>query len=248
MKSLKIYIFFIFLALIIATPGCSNQNNVDWTFYVIQGGSIDIYEFEDLYSMENSSIKEIWIDTEIRESLWEGPLVSKFGESRIVNYISEDFYLVSIPYREKVIACYKKNGSLLTEEDGGPLKIVSDPLYDCKCNWLKKLKIIEFIDVSKSLSIYGNVTSVIYLSGRDLNVFYSIQDVLDNTYNHATISQILSKPLPRESAETLILSYRDNREAIYKISDISDELVFYEDGEFNIPSLGIKGVTSIKVE
>jgi len=246
MKSSKFYFFLIFFILILGAIGCTQK--IEWPFYVIQGENVKTYQFEDLYSMQSITIKEIVIDKEKREVIWEGPRISNFGDSGIVNYISEDFYLVSIPYREKVIASYKKQGKLLSEEDGAPLKVISDPLYGCKCNWLKKLKIIEFIDVSKSLSIYGNVTNVVYFSGRDLNIFYSIQDILDNKYNSATLSQILTKALPKEGATKAILTAENNVEKEYLISEINDELVLYEDEKFNIPSLGIKGLRSIKVE
>ncbi|KYC45329.1 MAG: hypothetical protein APG12_01275 [Candidatus Methanofastidiosum methylothiophilum] len=246
MKSSKFYFLLIFFILVLGAIGCTQK--IEWPFYVIQGENVKTYQFEDLYSMQSTTITEIVIDKEKREVIWEGPRISNFGDSGIVNYISEDFYLVSIPYREKVIASYKKQGKLLSEEDGAPLKVISDPLYGCKCNWLKKLKIIEFIDVSKSLSIYGNVTNVVYFSGRDLNIFYSIQDILDNKYNSATLSQVLSKALPKEGATKIIIISENNLEKTYAITEVLNEVIFYENENFNIPSLGINGVRSIKVE
>jgi hypothetical protein len=198
--------------------------------------------------MESSQIYETVIGKEKKIVSWEGPKSSSFGEGEIINYISEDFYLVSIPYREKVIICYKKDGKLLSEEDGAPLKVISDPNYGCKCNWLKKLKIVEFVDLANSLSVYGKVTNVVYLSGRDLNIFYSIQDIVDNTYNSAKVSQILQKALPKEGTNVAIFITEDAKETSYPIDQVANELVIYENERFNIPSLGLKGVKSIRVE
>ena len=231
-------IFLLFLLL-----GCTEE----WNFYIIDD-NVKEYSLSELKNFETDVIYETVVGKEIRKVEWEGVAPNTLGEGDIINYISEDLYLVSVPYNVDVILAYTKEGKNIPKEEGGPLKIAVDPNYGCRCNWLKYLKIVEFIDSKNSLSIYGEVTNILYFSPRDLNVFYSIEDIIENRYNRIGLNKILDKAICKSKAEKITFVTENDRKTfdLHEIKNIDPEII-YEDG-FNIPSLNLENIIAIKIE
>jgi len=166
----------------------------------------------------------------------------------MINFISEDGYLVSIPYEVDVILAYRKAGHPIGTEDGGPLKIAVDPYYGCKCNWLKFLKIVEFVDKENSFSVYGEVFNLITFSYRDMNLYYGLGDVIDNTHSQVPLLFILDKALCKENTTTITFITESGRIS-YPLEEIRniDPLLTYDDGFF-IEELEIEYLKGIKIE
>lgn len=237
----KLVLSFIFMVGL----GCIGQ--VQWTFYVI-GGEVTQYTLEDIRHAELTEIYETVIEKDIQEVKWEGVPAQKFGEGDIINFISEDGYLVSIPYDVDVILAFKKDGKSIDEKEGGPLKIAVDPYYGCKCNWLQYLKIVEFVDSEDSLSVYGEVFNILTFSPRDLNLHYGIEHVLDNTYTEVPLTFILDKAICKQNAAKIVFITKEGRFS-YSLSEIRDKnLILVYDNGFHIGALGITDLVGIKIE
>jgi len=235
-KFLSIFLLFIIL-------GCTEE----WNFYVVDD-DVKEYSLSELKKFEISTIYETVVDEEIKEVKWEGTPSNILGKGDIINYISEDLYMVSIPYDVDVILAYKKDGKSVPKEEGGPLKIAVEQNYGCKCNWLKNLKIVEFIDAENSFSIYGEVFNILYFSPRDLNVFYSIEDIIENRHNRVKLNRILDKAICKSKAEKITFITENGRKDfdLREIRDINPEIVY--DNGFNIPSLNLENIRAIKIE
>ncbi|MBU7038558.1 MAG: molybdopterin-dependent oxidoreductase, partial [Theionarchaea archaeon] len=151
-------------------------------------------------------------------------------------------------YSVDVILAYRKEGNPIGEEDGGPLKIIVDPTYGCKCNWLKYLRIVEFVDKETSFSVYGDVFNLLTFSPRDLNLYYGLEDVLSNTYREVPLVFVLDKAISKENATTIIFVTGEGRHT-YSLQEIRDmNLTLIYDFGFCIPELGIMNLKGIKIE
>jgi hypothetical protein len=231
--------------------GCLGQEAVPqetpWIFTVIDD-TITEYSLQDFSSYEQTTIVETVIEKEVMKINWEGPLAREFGTGDLINFISEDGYVVSIPYEVDVILAYRKEGTPIGTEDGGPLKIAVDPSYGCKCNWLKYLKIVEFVNKEDSFSVYGEVFNLITFSARDLNLYYGLEEVIENAYSQVPLQFILDKALCKEGTSTIIF-ITDSGRITYSLEEIReiDPLLRYADGFF-IEELGIDYLTGIKIE
>ena len=235
----------LFLFLIFLVSACVSQE--EWTFYAIDEDAT-MYTVDDLNSFDIHAIYETVIEKEVKEVKWEGVLAREFGKGDTINFISEDGYLVSIPYDVDVILAYKKEGNPINTDDGGPLKIVVDPYYGCKCNWLKYLKIVEFVDSETSLSVYGEVFNILTFSPRDLNLYYGLDDVVNNTYTEVPLTFLLDKALCKENAATIVFITEEGRFS-YSLSEITAQnLMVKYNGEFVIEGLMITGLKGIKIE
>ena len=236
-------ILFLFLIFLVST--CVSQE--EWTFYTIDE-DVTMYTVEDLNSFDTQAIYETVVEKEVKEVKWEGVLAREFGNGDTINFISEDGYLVSIPYDVDVILAYKKEGNPIKTEDGGPLKIAVDPYYGCKCNWLKFLKIVEFVDSETSLSVYGEVFNLLTFSPRDLNLYYGLDDVVNNTYTEVPLTFLLDKALCKENATTIVFITEEGRFS-YPLSEITAQnLMVKYNGEFVIEGLMITRLKGIKIE
>ncbi|MGD2246806.1 MAG: molybdopterin-dependent oxidoreductase [Candidatus Methanofastidiosia archaeon] len=243
-------ILFLFLVLVLGfghLAGCLNQLETDWEFHVIDK-EVTVYTLGDITGMETSIIKETVIKKEIKKVEWEGVLATEFGEGDTINFISEDRYLVSIPSGVDVIVAFKKDENPISEMDGGPLKIAVDPNYGCKCNWLKYVKIVEFVDSEESFSVYGNVFNLLTFSPRDLNLHYGLQEVIQNTYTKAPLQFILDKAICKENATTIVFVTEEGRVS-YSLEEIEGKnlVVIYDNG-FHIEGLNIRNLKGIKIE
>lgn len=231
--------------------GCLGQEAVSedlsWTVTVIDD-TVTQFSLQDFSSYEHTTITETVIEKAVMKINWEGPLARQFGSGDMINFISLDGYLVSIPYEVDVILAYRKEGSPVGEEEGGPLKIIVDPFYGCKCNWLKFLKIVEFVDKEDSFSIYGEVFNLITFSARDLNLYYGLEDVIENTHSQVPLQFILDKALCKEGTSTVIFITESGRTS-YSLDEIAtiNPVLTYEDGFF-IEELGIEYLKGIKIE
>lgn len=233
------------LLFILLVLGCTEQ--VEWTFYVIDE-NVTEYSLKDITYLETEEIEETVIEEEIEKVTWEGVPAQNVGKGDIINFISEDGYLVSIPYHVDVILAFRKDGNPITKEDGGPLKIAVDPYYGCKCNWLKYLKIVEFVDSNNSLSVYGEVVNMLTFSPRDLNLYYGLDDVLNNTYTEVPFLFILDKAICKQNTTTITFITGEGRFS-YSLSEIRDmDLVLVYDNGFHIHGLGITDLKGIKIE
>lgn len=237
----KILLFF----LILSGVGCLGQGK--WTVYVVNGG-VREYTLEDIKAFETEVVYENVVEKEVKKVKWEGVAAKAFGSGDIINYISEDGYLVSIPYDVKVILAYRKDGESIDEEEGGPLKIAVDPFYGCKCNWLKYVKIVEFVNSENSFSVYGEVFNLLTFSSRDLNLYYGLENVLNNTYNEVPLTFILDKAICKQNATNVVFVTGNGRFS-YSLSEIREKnvVVRYDDG-FHIDGLKITDLRGIKVE
>ena len=236
-------ILFLFLIFLVST--CVSQE--EWTFYTIDE-DVTMYTVEDLNSFDTQAIYETVVEKEVKEVKWEGVLAREFGNGDTINFISEDGYLVSIPYDVDVILAYKKEGNPINTDDGGPLKIAVDPYYGCKCNWLKFLKIVEFVDSVTSISVYGEVFNLLTFSPRDLNLYYGLDDVVNNTYTEVPLTFLLDKALCKENATTIVFITEEGRFS-YPLSEITAQnLMVKYNGEFVIEGLMITRLKGIKIE
>ena len=225
--------------------GCIGQ--AQWTVHVIDDG-ISEYTIEDLKLMETSTILETVIETDIEKVEWEGVSAQEFGVGDIINFISEDGYMVSIPYDVEVILAFKKDGKSIGRDEGGPLKIAVDPYYGCKCNWLKYLRIVEFVNAENSLSVYGDVVTLLTFSPRDLNLYYGIEAVLNNMSAEVPLMFIVDKAICKENATKITFVTKEGRYS-YSLSDIREkELVLVYDEGFHVYGLGITDLKGIKIE
>jgi len=233
------------LLLLFLVLGCIQQES--WTFYVIDE-RITEYTLDEINAFELKEIYETVIEKEVKKVKWEGVIAREFGSGDIINFISEDGYMVSIPYDVDVILAYKKDGNTLHAKEGGPLKIAVDPYYGCKCNWLKYLKIVEFVDSEDSLSVYGEVVNMLTFSPRDLNLYYGLDDIVNNAYSEAPLTFILDKALCKQSATTVVFITKEGRYS-YSLSEIRGKnlVLVYENG-FHIYALGITDIKGIKIE
>lgn len=233
------------LLLLFLVLGCIQQES--WTFYVIDE-RVTEYTLEEINAFELKEIYETVIEKEVKKVKWEGVMAREFGSGDIVNFISEDGYMVSIPYEVDVILAYKKDGNTIHTKEGGPLKIAVDPYYGCKCNWLKYLKIVEFVDSENSLSVYGEVVTMLTFSPRDLNLYYGLDDIVNNAYSEAPLTFILDKALCKQSATTVVFITKEGRHS-YSLSEIRGKnlVLVYENG-FHIYALGITDIKGIKIE
>jgi hypothetical protein len=231
--------------LIFLVLGCIGQE--DWTFYVIDE-TVTEYTLGDIASFEIDTVYETVIEKEIRKVKWEGVAAHQFGEGDTITFISEDGYLVSIPYDVQVIVAYKKDGEPIDGKEGGPLKIAVDPLYGCKCNWLKYLKIVEFVHAENSLSVYGDVVNMLTFSPRDLNLYYGLEDVMNNTYREVPLTFILDKALCKENATKIVFITEEGRFS-FLLSEVRDmDLILVYDSGFQLHGLGITNLKGIKIE
>jgi hypothetical protein len=238
----KILFLFLILGLVF---GCIGQQ--EWKFYIIDEDVAE-YTLEDIMPRETTVIYETVITKELKKVAWEGVLAAEFGKGDTINFISEDGYLVSIPYDVDVILAYRKEGNAISEQDGGPLKIAVDPDYGCKCNWLKYLKIVEFVDSENSFSVYGDVFNLLTFSSRDLNLYYGLDDVLKNTHTEVPLSFILKKAICKENATKIIFITEQGRYS-YSLEEIRNkDLLIVYDGRFQIYGLEIMDLKGIKVE
>jgi hypothetical protein len=243
---MKRLLFPLFLVVVL---GCIGQ--VQWTFYVVNDGTGDEfteYTLDDIQTLDIKDIYETVIQKEIITVKWEGVLARDFGHGDTINFISEDGYLVSIPYDVDVILAFQKDGKSINKEDGGPLKIAVDPYYGCKCNWLKYLKIVEFVDKETSFSVYGEVVNLLIFSPRDLNLYYGLEDVLNNTYTEVPLTFVLDKAICKENTTTIVFVTEEGRYT-YFLEEIRDKnLIIVYNGGFHIEGLGIVNLKGIKVE
>ncbi|MCK4636769.1 MAG: hypothetical protein KAT49_02690, partial [Methanomicrobia archaeon] len=83
-KFLSIFLLFIVL-------GCTEK----WNFYVIDD-NVKEYSLSELKSLETDVIYETVVEKEIRKVKWEGVPSDALGGGDIINYISEDLYMVSV--------------------------------------------------------------------------------------------------------------------------------------------------------
>lgn len=234
---------FLFLGLIVVVS-CMGQEQ-SWTFYIIDDTVIE-YTINDIKPLKATVIYETVIEKEIKKVAWEGVLATEFGDGDTINFISEDGYLVSIPYGVDVILAYKREGNPINAKEGGPLKIAVDPVYGCKCNWLKYLKIVEFVDAEDSISVFGDVVNLLTFSARDLNLYYGLDAVIANTYTEVPLTFILDKALVKQNATTIVFITDDGRHS-YWLHDVKDCVLAYDNG-FHIYELEITNLKGIKIE
>lgn len=237
-------VFILFILILVLVLGCIGQE--PWTFHVIDE-DVTAYTIEDM-NFELKAIYETVIEKEIKKVKWEGVAPQEFGEGDTINFISEDGYLVSIPYDVEVILAVKKEGESIDEEEGGPLKIIVDPNYGCKCNWLKYLRIVEFVDSDTSVSVYGEVVNMLTFSSRDLNLYYGLDAVLNSTYTEVPLVFLLDKAMCKQNATTVIF-ITENGRYTYPLSEIRSKnpVILYENG-FHLYLLGITDLKGIKIE
>lgn len=233
------------LSLILMILGCIGQK--EWTFYAISD-EVHEYTLQDLESFGTETMYETVIKKEIKEVEWEGVAVREFGTGDIINFISEDGYMVSIPYDVDVILAYRKEGNPINKEEGGPLKIAVDPSYGCKCNWLKYVRIVEFVNKENALSVYGEVVNLLTFSPRDLNLYYGLDSVVNNTYSEAPLMFFLDKALCKQNATTIVFITEEGRHS-YSLEEIREKnlILTYNNG-FYIYALGIRNLKGIKIE
>ncbi|MEA1993040.1 MAG: molybdopterin-dependent oxidoreductase [Euryarchaeota archaeon] len=239
---------FLSIFLLLLVLGCIQKEKPEnWNIHVINGG-IEEYSLSELKAFRTDIITETVVEEKIRKVPWEGVPSTILGDGEIINYISEDRYLVSVPSTVEVVLAYKKEGEPIAKKEGGPLKIAVDPDYGCKCNWLKYLKIVEFVDRENSLSIYGKVFNILYFSSRDLNLFYSLEDLIENTYHKAPLNKILEKAICKDKAETAVFITEEGRKSfeLSKIKSENPDLIY--EGGFNIPALDLTDIRGIKIE
>jgi hypothetical protein len=242
MNNKNLFLFFFVVSLFL---GCIETE--EWNVFVIED-TVEEYSLASLQEYGSESVRETVVEEEIKTIEWTGTPAALLGDGDIINYFSTDLYMVSIPSNVAVILAYEKEGDTIPEEDGGPLKIAVDPHYGCKCNWLKYLKVVEFVDRENTLSISGEVFNILYFSPRDLNIFYSLDDLRAATYNSARLNDILDKALCKDKAASVTFITENGRTS-FDLATIreKDLEVIYENG-FAIPLLQLTQITAIRVE
>jgi len=221
------------------------EDRENWTVYVINGESVREYSIYELAKMPMEKMLDK--DLSVGKTLhWKGVLVQRLGEGNIVNFISSDRYMVSIPYGTKMILALYVDEKPIEDT---PVRLIVDLSYGCRCNWIKNIRIVEFVNRSDCFSVYGEVINVLYFSPRTLNIFRGVDAVVKNESNSASLKEILDQAVLKETAKKIVFVTAEGRKA-YLLNDVlsKNPTIVFKEGKFKIPGLGIDDLKGIKVE
>ncbi|NJE62234.1 hypothetical protein [Thermococcus sp. 21S7] len=225
----------------------STSDYSNWTVYVISGENVTEYNLDELgeMPMEEITDKDLSIG---KTRVWRGVPPQKLGKGDVINFVSDDLYLVSIPYYTKMILALYVDGNPLQGNDA-PIKLIVDLSYGCRCNWIKKIRVVEFVRKEECLSVYGEVFNILYFSPRTLNIFRGVDAIVKRENNSARLGDILDKAIMKETAKNIVF-VTENGRMRYPLESVLEKnpLVVYEDGRFKIPEMGIDNLKGIKVE
>ncbi|AHF79478.1 hypothetical protein [Thermococcus paralvinellae] len=225
----------------------STEDYSNWTVYVINNDEVKEYTLEELkkIQMEEMLDKDLSVGRTLK---WKGGPPQKLGKGDVINFISNDLYMVSIPYYTKMVLALYVDGKPLQGSDA-PIKLVVDLSYGCRCNWIKKIRIVEFVRKKECFSVYGEVFNILYFSPRTLNIFKGIDAIVKNESNSAKLKDVLDKAILKETAKKVVFVTKNGRFE-YSLKEVLDKnpTITYDNGEFKIPELGIEGLKGIRVE
>ncbi|ACJ15787.1 Hypothetical protein TON_0302 [Thermococcus onnurineus NA1] len=225
----------------------STEDYSNWTVYVTNGENVTEYTLDELKGMPMEEMLDK--DLSIGKTLvWKGVPPQKLGKGDVINFVSDDLYLVSIPYYTKMILALYVDGNPLQGNDA-PIKLIVDLSYGCRCNWIKKIRVVEFVRKSECFSVYGEVFNILYFSPRTLNIFRGIDSIVKNESNSARLKDVLDKAILKETAKKVVFVTGEGRFE-YSLEEVleKDPTIVYEDGEFKIPELGINDLKGINIE
>lgn len=219
------------ILLMLPLSGCiGGGDEVDWDIEVY--GSVSsptVYAYDSLSGMEQSTIdKQLVEGYETYTGTALAAIMADVGpESSVdwINFIADDGYVLSFSLAdvEDGILATKKEGNLLTEEEGGPVMLALN--VGCVCNWMKRVQKIEYFVRDESFGIQGDVTNAMYLTIEDIkSILGQEQDFL--------LEDLFKKAVYYTQAQEFSLVH-DGGETLFPIEKIADGIVHY-DGSFSV--------------
>jgi len=168
------------ILVLVLSLGCTTQNvpaTPDYTVNVtgLYNGTISLSQLKTMKAETFDATLVKSTGTEI-PSTYTGvkfmDILNSYGvQPEYISFVSEDGYMITLVKDEYDASylCYAEKGVQLTQETGGPIKLVI-PDQPGKL-WLTWLKEIKLLDSSNALVVTGNTKVTIVLTPEDLGRF-----------------------------------------------------------------------------
>lgn len=204
----------------------------NWTLAVLNDNRT--YTWEELSKLSNDTMRIPDLNLG-RTVEWRGVRPQRLGRGDFVTVINENGEVVSIPYNVSMLLAIYMDGKPMST----PIRLVASLSYGCRCNWLPGIRLVDFVNRSKALGVYGEVNNELWLSPRSFAA-------LGNGSVH--LNELLDKADVRPIARRVIF-ITPNGELPYSLAKIKklNPLVVFE-GKFKVPSLGIEDLRGIRLE
>ena len=219
------------ILMLLPLSGCiGGGDDVDWDIEVYGSvASPTVFSYGDLTGMEQSTIdKQLVSGYETYHGASLASIFEDVGPIATVdwiNFIADDGYVLSFSLSdvEDGILALKKEGSTLTEEEGGPVMLALN--VGCVCNWMKRVQQIEYFVRADSFGIQGDVTNPMYLTITD------IRSILDQEQDFV-LEDLFRKAAYYQQAQEFSIVH-DAGESIFPIAEMASAIVQY-DGTFSV--------------
>ncbi|GAB6101564.1 hypothetical protein JCM16138_07870 [Thermococcus atlanticus] len=223
-------------------PGTTSSSGDTWTLYVISGSNVKELSLEELkeFGLVDMPVPDLALEKTVH---WKGVPPQKLGKGDVINFISENGEIVSVPSNVSMVLALYRDG----EPVNGTVRLITSLSFGCKCHWIDMIRVIEFLNESSALHIHGKVENELYISPRTLGIFRGIDYIVKHEKSRASLKDVLNiaNPWPEAKEVTFITS---RGEKTFRLADIIEKNPTVEfDGSFCVLELGICGVKEIKI-
>jgi len=242
--------FMVLLVLAVFVCGCvSNGSTTEtkgsestWTLYIISGNTVKEISMEKLkgFGLVDMPVPDLALGRTVH---WKGVPPQRLGKGDVINFISENGEIVSVPYNVSMVLALYRDG----EPINGTVRLITSLSFGCKCHWIDRIKVVEFLNESNALHIGGKVENELYLSPRTLGIVGGVDYLLAHKKSEADLKDVLelANPWPEAKELTFVTS---RGEKTFRLSDIIEENPTIESSDgFCIPELNLCGIKEIKV-
>ncbi|AEH25019.1 hypothetical protein [Pyrococcus yayanosii] len=225
-----------------SNTGETNSSEGTWTLYIISGNSVKELSLEDpkKLGLTDMPVPDLALGRTVH---WEGIPPQKLGKGDVINFISENGEIVSVPSNVSMVLALYRDG----EPVNGTVRLITSLSFGCKCHWIDRIKVVEFLNESSALHIYGMVENELYLSPRTLGIFEGIDYIVKHEKSKAGLKDIinLADPWPEAKEVTFVTS---RGEKTFRLSDVIEKnpTIEFENG-FCVPELNICGIKGIRI-
>ncbi|MEA1993039.1 MAG: molybdopterin-dependent oxidoreductase [Euryarchaeota archaeon] len=221
MKSIiKVFAGILVLSLLL---GCIGEEKEEATYtFTISGlteGELTLKELKLMPSEEFDAVLVKSTGTEIENS-WKGVLLSDALEKYdlspdYITFVAQDGYMSTVKWKDLTNAylCYEMDGEQITQEDGGPIRLV---ITDQPGKlWLKFLKEIKLLGKENALVIKGKTKVTLVLPPEDLTGLFDQKTVTaeykgeEQTFEGVPLVALLNRARYEDDAATVRFTASD---------------------------------------
>jgi len=224
--------------------------NIEWDITVKTGSTVKTISFKQLYKMESITIEATLVKSTGKKitNKWTGaPLQTFLKEAGVSDFkqlifIAEDGYMVSLSKQELegAILAYKKDGSLLSERDGKPVRLVvpNQP----GSTWVKYVKEIVVVTGGPTLKFEGKVKVKLEIPLEYLKTIANYEVTVEKkgktvTYKGVRLLELLDKVRILDDAVNITFIAEDGYQLTLPLEEVfnmENAIITVEDNSFRL--------------